>query len=149
MSWQRTTMKVSGAIALIAGLWMALTVGISDVISIITNPDEVSAATSASLGGVDFIDRIAVLGVVITVAGAGGLGLLTTSKDNLPVINTTLQYLPVIVAFLAFSAFGTEALELIQGDRDWASYDDIANSYMLFLASSLVSGVVTLLKPRN
>ena len=147
MTWQKTVVKVSGAIAVIAGIWMALTVGFSDVFNIIAQPDEVSAETSASLGGIDFIDRIAVLGVVVTIAGSAGLGLLSVnSKDNLPFVNTTLQYLPVMVAFISFSAFGTEALELITGDRVWADYDDAANSYMLFLASSLVAGVTSLLK---
>lgn len=147
MSWQNTTKKVAGAIAVISGLWMALTIGFSDVFSIIAQPDQVSAATSASLGGIDFIDRIATLGVVVTIAGSAGLGLLdANSKDNLPFVSTTLTYLPVIVAFISFSAFGTEALELLTGDRVWASYDDASNSYMLFLASSMVAGVVSLLK---
>jgi len=147
MSWQNTTKKVAGAIAVISGLWMALTIGFSDVFSIIAQPDQVSASTSASLGGIDFIDRIAVLGVVVTIAGGAGLGLLDAkSKDNLPFVSTTLQYLPVIVAFISFSAFGTEALELLTGDRVWANYDDASNSYMLFLASSMVAGVVSLLK---
>ena len=150
MSWQRTTIQVSGAIAVIAGLWMALSVGLSDVVSIITNPDEVSAETTASLGGIDFVDRIAVLGIVVTLLGGAGLGLLKANDpNNLPFVRTTLRYLPVIVAFIAFSAFGTEAMELITGDRDWSTYDDVANSYMLFLAASLVSGVVSLLAPRK
>ena len=147
MSWQNTTKKVAGAIAVISGIWMALSIGFSDIFAIIADPAGVSASTSASLGGVDFIDRIAVLGVVVTIAGSAGLGLLDArSKDNLPFVSTTLQYLPVIVAFISFSAFGTEALELITGDRVWANYDDTANSYMMFLASSMVSGVVSLLK---
>jgi len=150
MTWQRTTVKVSGAIAVIAGIWMALSVGFSDVFNIIAQPDEVSAETAASLGGVDFIDRIAVLGVVVTILGGAGLGVLRANDpNNLPFIRTTLMYLPVIVAFISFSAFGNEAMELITGDRDWASYDDVANSYMLFLASSLVAGVVSLLTPRK
>jgi len=147
MSWQNTTKKVAGAIAVISGLWMALTIGLGDVFNIIARPDQVSAVTSASLGGIDFIDRIAVLGVVVTIAGGAGLGLLDAkSKDNLPFVSTTLQYLPVIVAFISFSAFGTEAVELLTGDRVWANYDDASNSYMLFLASSMVAGVVSLLK---
>ena len=146
MSWQNTTKKVAGAIAVLSGSWMALTVGITDVFNIIAQPDEVSASTVASLGGIDFIDRIAVTGVLITVLGGAGLGLLSVSKDNPPFLNTTLTYLPVIVGFLAFSAFGSEVWETITGGRDWSANDDISNSYMLFLASSLVSGVVSLLR---
>ena len=146
MSWQNTTKKVAGAIAVISGLVMILSVGISDVFSIIASPEDVSAETAASLGGIDFIDRVAVLGVAVTILGGAGLGLLSQSKDNPPFLNTTLTYLPVIVGFLAFSAFGDSVWETITGARTWDQYDDISNSYMLFLASSLVSGVVSLLK---
>ncbi len=146
MSWQNTTKKVAGAIAVLSGIWMALSVGVTDVFNIIAQPDEVAASTVASLNGIDFIDRIAVAGVVVTIMGGAGLGLLSTSKDNPPFMNTTLQYLPVIVGFLSFSAFGTEIWETITGGRDWGAYDDVANSYMLFLAASLVSGVTSLLR---
>ncbi len=130
-----TTKKVAGAIAVISGIVMALSVGLSDVFNIIVSPEDVSAEVATSLGGsVDFIDRVAVLGV------------LATSKDNPPFLNTTLTYLPVIVGFLAFSAFGTEVYDTITGSRDWDANDDISNSYMLFLASSLVAGIVSLLR---
>ena len=146
MSWQNTTKKVAGAIAVISGIVMVLSVGISDVFNIIASPEDVSAEVSASLNGVDFIDRVAVLGVAVTILGGAGLGLLSTSKDNPPFLNTTLTYLPVIVGFLAFSAFGDSIWQTLTGSRTWDQYDDISNSYMLFLASSLVSGVVSLLK---
>jgi formate-dependent nitrite reductase membrane component NrfD len=147
MSWQNTTKKVAGAIAVLSGIWMALSVSLGDVFNIIASPEDVSAEVMASFGGsISFIDRIAVLGVLVTVLGGAGLGVLSVSKDNPPFLNTTLVYLPVIVGFLAFSAFGTEVYDTITGARDWNASDDIQNSYMLFLASSLVSGAVTLLK---
>ena len=146
MSWQNTTKKVAGAIAVISGIVMALSVGISDIFSILADPAAVSAETSNALNGVDFIDRIAVLGVLVTILGTAGLGVLKQSADNPPFLNTSLQYLPVIVGFLAFSAFGSSVWEVLSGDRVWANYDDIANSYLLFLASSMVAGVVSLLK---
>ncbi|MAH82040.1 MAG: hypothetical protein CMC21_02140 [Flavobacteriaceae bacterium] len=147
MTWQNTTKKVAGAIAVLSGIWMALSVSLGDVFSIIASPDDVSAEVLASFGGtIDFIDRIAVLGVLVTILGGSGLAVVSVSKDNPPFINTTLQYLPVIVGFLAFSAFGTEVWDTITGARDWSASDDIQNSYMLFLASSLVSGAVSLLR---
>lgn len=149
MSWQKTTAKVAGAIAVLSGLWMALTVGITDVFNIIARPDEVSAATAASLNGIDFIDRIAVLGVLVTVLGSAGLGIISVSKDNPEFVNTSLTFLPVIVGFLAFTAFGSEVIETLTGDRDWGASDDVANSYILFLAASLVAGLVQLLENRR
>ena len=147
MSWQRTTVKVASAIAVISGIVMALSVGLSEVFNIIASPDDVSAETAASLGGqVDFIDRIAVLGVLVTVLGGAGLGILEKSKDTPVFLNTTLQYLPVIVGFIAFTAFGSEVWETITGGRQWDTYDDVQNSYILFLGASVVSGIAQLLK---
>jgi len=136
------------ALSVIGGLWMALTVGLGDVFNIITDPASVDAATAASLGGIDFIDRVAVAGVVVTLAGSAGLGLISVSGNNPPALNTILRYAPLIIGFVAFSAFGTEAWDLVTGNRTWANYDDVQNSYMLFLASSMVAGIVGLLDRR-
>ena len=136
------------ALAVIGGLWMALTVGLGDVFNIITDPASVDPATAASLGGIDFIDRIAVAGVVVTLVGSAGLGLISTGSGNPPFVNTILRTAPLILAFVAFSAFGTEAWDLVTGNRTWANFDDIQNSYMLFLASSMVAGIVGLLENR-
>lgn len=127
---------------------MALTVGLGDVFNIITDPASVDAATAASLGGIDFIDRVAVSGVVVTLAGSAGLGLISVSGNNPPALNTILRYAPLIIGFVAFSAFGSEAWDLVTGNRTWANFDDIQNSYMLFLASSMVAGIVGLLDRR-
>jgi len=136
------------ALATIGGIWMALTVGLGDVFNIITDPASVDAATSASLGGIDFIDRIAVAGVVLTLVGTAGFGLIKSSSENPPFVNTILRYSPLIIGFVAFSAFGNEAWDLVTGNRTWSTFDDVQNSYMLFLASSMVAGVVSLLDRR-
>ena len=125
---------------------MALTVGLGDVFNIITNPDEVDPATAASLGGIDFIDRVAVAGVVVTLLGSSGLALLSVSSSNPPFLNTIIRYAPVIIGFIAFSAFGTEVFDTITGNREWSTFDDVQNSYMLFLAASLVAGLTSLLR---
>lgn len=143
-TWQKQVKNIAMALAVVGGIWMALTVGLGDVFNIITDPASVDPATDASLGGIDFIDRVAVAGVVITLVGSAGLGIISRSSSNPPFVNTILQYAPVLIGFVAFSAFGTEAWDLVSGNRVWANYDDIQNSYMLFLASSLVAGVVSL-----
>jgi len=147
-TWQKQIKQIAMALSVIGGLWMALTVGLGDVFNIITDPASVDAATAASLGGIDFIDRVAVAGVVVTLAGSAGLGLVSVSGNNPPALNTILRYAPLIIGFVAFSAFGTEAWDLVTGNRTWANFDDIQNSYMLFLASSMVAGIVGLLDRR-
>lgn len=145
VSWQKQVKNIAMALAVVGGLWMALTVGLGDVFNIITDPASVDPATDTALGGIDFIDRIAVSGVVITLVGSAGLGLISTSSNNPPALNTILRTAPLIIGFVAFTAFGTEAWDLVTGNRTWGDYGDIENSYMLFLASSMVAGVVGLL----
>lgn len=146
VTWQKQVKNISMALAVIGGLWMALTVGLGDVFNIITDPASVDPATDAALGGIDFIDRIAVAGVAVTLLGSAGFGILSSSsKNNPPFVNTIVKTAPLIIGFVAFSAFGTEAWDLVSGNRTWSDYGDIENSYMLFLASSMVAAVVGLL----
>lgn len=152
MSWQKQVSTIAVAIAVLSGIFMAVNIGFGEALQIVIDPNDpenpLDANTTAVFGGpnsVDFVDRIAVLGVFTTILGSAGLGILKTSKDNLPFVNTLIRYMPVIVGLVAFTAFSTEVFDILQGDRVWSDYDDATNSYMLFLASSMVAGLVSLL----
>jgi hypothetical protein len=151
MSWQKQVSTIAVAIAVLSGLFMALNIGIGEAVQVVVDPNDpanpLDPNTTAVFGGqIDFVDRIAVLGVFTTILGTAGLGLLRRSSSNPPFVNTLITFMPIIVGLVAFTAFSTEVFEIIQGDRVWANYDDATNSYMLFLASSMVAGIVTLLK---
>lgn len=150
-TWQKQVQQIATAVAIIAGLWMVLSIGVGEVIQVVVDPADpanpLDANTTAAYGGqVDFVDRMATAGIAVVLLGSAGLGVLSTSSNNPPFLNTTIRYAPVILGLIAFSAFSTEVFELISGDRVWANYGDGANSYILFLAASLVSGFVSLLK---
>jgi hypothetical protein len=147
-TWQTQVKQISMALSVVGALWMALTVGLGDAFNIVTDPASVDPGTAASLGGIDFIDRVAVAGVFVTLLGSAGFGLISVSGNNPPALNTILKTAPLILGFVAFSAFGSEAWDLISGNRTWANYDDIQNSYMLFLASSMVGAIVGLIDRR-
>ena len=151
MSWQKQVKQIAVAVAVLSGIFMALTVGIGEAVQVVVDPNDANnpldADTLATFGGtVDFTDRIAVLGVFTTILGTAGLGLLRRSSNNPPFVNTLITFMPVIVGLVAFTAFSTEVFDIIQGDRVWADYSDATNSYMLFLAGSMIAGIVTLLE---
>jgi uncharacterized membrane protein len=151
MSWQNQVKNIAVALAIVGGLWMALSLGIGEAVQVVIDPADplnpLDANTTAAYGGsVDFIDRIATAGVFVTLLGSAGFGILTTSKNNPPFINTLVKYTPVIIGLVAFTAFSTEAFELISGDRVWANYSDATNGYILFLTSMMVAGIVSLLR---
>jgi hypothetical protein len=133
MSWQNQIKNVAMAVMVLSGIWMALTVGIGEAVQVVVDPADpanpLDVNTTAALGGsVDFIDRVAVLGVFVTILGGAGLGIISgTSKNNPPFLNQIIK-------------------ELISGDRDWAAYGDGYNSYILFLASSMVAAIVSLFR---
>jgi hypothetical protein len=146
-TWQNQIKNVATAIAVLAGIVMVLSVGVGEVLTVVTDPTGVTAETNATFGGsVDTIDRLAVVGVATTVLGTAGLAIITPGKNNPPFLNTLLRYMPVIVGLIGFTAFSTEVFEILQGNRVWADYDDATNSYMLFLASSFVAGLVSLFR---
>lgn len=151
MSWQNQVKNIAVALAIVGGLWMALSLGIGEAVQVVIDPADpanpLDANTTAAYGGsVDFIDRIATAGVFVTLLGSAGFGILTTSSNNPPFINTLVRYTPVIIGLVAFTAFSTEAFELISGDRVWANYSDATNGYILFLTSMMVAGIVSLLR---
>ena len=151
MSWQKQVKQIAVAVAVLSGIFMALSVGIGEAVQVVVDPNDPSNPldpnTTAVFGGtVDFVDRIAVLGVFTTILGTSGLAILRKSSSNPPFVNTLITFMPIIVGLVAFTAFSTEVFDIIQGDRVWANYDDATNSYMLFLASSMVAGIVTLLQ---
>lgn len=139
------------AIAVIMGIVMVLNIGVGEVLQTVVDPADpenpLDANTLAAFGGqVDFIDRVAVGGIAVTLLGSAGLGILTTSKNNPVFLNTTLKFAPTILGLIAFTAFSTEVFDLLSGDRVWADYTDGANSYIAFLAASMVAGIVSLFR---
>tara|TARA_B110000444_G_scaffold251959_1_gene280569 strand:+ start:384 stop:848 length:465 start_codon:yes stop_codon:yes gene_type:complete len=150
-SWQNQVKQIAMALAVIGGLWMALSIGVGEAVQVVVDPNDVenplAADTLAAFGGsVDFVDRIATAGVFVTLLGSSGLAIIGISSGNPPFINTTLRYAPVIIGLIAFTAFSDSTWELISGDRTWGDFSDGANAYILFLASSMVAGAVSLLK---
>lgn len=150
-NWQNQVKNVAMALAIVGGLWMALSLGIGEATQVIIDPidaaNPLDANTTAAYGGsVDFIDRIATAGVFVVLLGSAGFGFLTKSKGNPPFVNTLITYTPVIIGLIAFTAFSTEAFAAISGDRDWAAYSDATNGYILFLTSMMVAGFTSLLK---
>lgn len=150
-SWQNQIKNVAMALAIVGGLWMALSLGVGEAVQVVLDPADpanpLDANTTAAYGGsVDFIDRIATASVFVVLLGSAGFGILGTSSSNPPFINTLIRYTPAIVGLIAFTAFSTEVFELISGDRAWGSYSDATNGYVLYLASMFVAGLTSLLR---
>ena len=149
-TWQTQAKNVAMTIAVLSGIVMALTIGIGEAASVVLDPndpnDPLDANTTAVFGGQpDLVDRIAVLGVFVLVLGSAGLGIIGPT-GNPPFINNLVRWMPIVVGLIAFTAFSTEVFDIIQGDRDWSTYTDGQNSYMLFLASSFVAGLLSLFR---
>jgi len=150
-SWQTQVKTIATTLAVVFGIWMALSVGIGEAVQVVIDPADASnpldADTLAVFGGqVDFVDRIAVLGVFVTILGSAGLGLIQKSNNNPKFLNDLLTFYPVIIGLVAFTAFSTEVWELLSGDRVWASHLDGTNAYIGFLAASMVAGAVSLIR---
>ena len=154
-TWQTQVKNIAMTVAVLSGIVMALTIGIGEAAQVVINPNSVDnpldANTSAVFGpsGPDFVDRVAVLGVFVTILGGAGLGIITPSSSNPVFINNLLRQMNIVVGLVAFTAFSTEVFDIIQGNRDWSLYTDAVNSYMLFLASSFVAGLLSLLGNRR
>lgn len=151
VAWQNQVKTIATTLSVVFALWMALSVGIGEAAQVVIDPADpanpLAIETMDVFGGnVDFVDRIAVLGVFITILGGAGLGIISRSPNNPKFLNDLLSFYPVIIGLVAFTAFSSEVWELLSGDRDWALYLDGTNAYIGFLASSMVAGAVSLLR---
>lgn len=149
-TWQTQLKSVAMTVAVLSGLVMALTIGIGEAAQVVIDPNDAAnpldANTTAVFGGTpDLVDRIAVLGVFVTILGTSGLAIIGPT-GNPPFINNLVRWMPVVVGLIAFTAFSTEVFDIIQGNRDWSLYTDGQNSYFLFLASSFVVGLLSLFR---
>ena len=134
--------QISLAVAFIAGLFMAYQIGFGEAASVVLDPDGTTQATKDVFGGtISILDRLAVLGVWLTVLGSAGLSIIPRTTSY-PAINTLQRYMIPIVGLISFVAFWDQTVEIINGNRVWANYDDATNSYALFLAASFVAAVV-------
>lgn len=149
-TWQTQVKNIAMTVAVLSGIVMALTIGIGEAAQVVINPNDTAnpldTNTTAVFGGTpDLIDRIAVLGVFVTILGTAGLGIIRPS-DGPPFVSNLIRWMPVVVGLIAFTAFSTEVFDIIQGNRDWSLYTDGQNSYFLFLASSFVVGLLSLFR---
>lgn len=136
--------QVAVTVAVVSGIIMALSLGVGEAVQVIIDPSEVSADTNASFGGsVSFEDRIATAGVVAVVLTA--LGAITTSSRNPKIINDLIRYAPIIVGLIGITSFSTEVSDILTGDFDYSLVDDARASYLVFIAMSVVSAVLSLL----
>lgn len=144
--WKQAT-QIGTAVAVIAGLWMALQLGIGEALTVVTDPTAVAPETIASYGGqIDFVDRLATAGVFVTLLSGAGLGVLRASSDQYPFVNTVIRYTPVIIGLIGVTSFSGTVADIIQGDYVYSAFDDAQNAYHLFLTGSVVAALGSLLK---
>lgn len=140
--------QVALTVAVVSGIIMALSLGVGEAVSVVIDPDSVSTETNASFGGtVDFEDRIATAGVFAVVLTA--LGAIGVSSSNPKFLNDLIRYAPLVVGLIGITSFSTEVSDILSGDFDYALVDDARASYLVFIAMSTVTGVLTLLGLRK
>jgi hypothetical protein len=140
--------QVALTVAVVSGIIMALSLGVGEAVQVVIQPDEVSADTNASFGGsVDFVDRIATAGVFAVVLTS--LGAISVSSSNPKVLNDLIRYAPLVVGLIGITSFSTEVSDILSGDFDYDLVDDARASYLVFIAMSTITGILSLLGLRN
>ena len=140
--------QVALTVAVVSGIIMALSLGVGEAVSVVIDPDNVSAETNASFGGsVSFEDRIATAGVFAVTLTA--LGAISVSSSNPRFINDLIRYAPLVVGLIGITSFSTEVSDILSGDFDYALVDDARASYLVFIAMSTVTGILSLLGLRK
>lgn len=140
--------QVALTVAVVSGIIMALSLGVGEAVQVVINPDEVDSATNASFGGsVSFEDRLVTAGVFAIVLTS--LGAISVSSSNPRVLNDLIRYAPLVVGLIGITSFSTEVSDILSGDFDYDLVDDARASYLVFIAMSTITGILSLLGLRN
>jgi hypothetical protein len=160
--------NVALTITVLSALFFVFSVGVGQTYGVITDPAQIEAdaallvssptnetyieadATVATYGGsIDFVERIATVGMVLIVLGPLGLGALKARGNGSKVVDQTIMYSLPIVALIASVTMTDMMMEVIQGDRVWSNFTDSQNAWALGNAGALVAGITGWLKSRN
>jgi hypothetical protein len=146
--------QVALTVAVVSGIIMALSLGVGEAAQVVINPDNVSADTNASFGGtgcttdcIDIVDRVATAGVFAVVLTA--LGAVGISSSNPRFINDLIRYAPLVVGLIGITSFSSETADILSGDFDYSLVDDARAAYLVFIAMSTITGVLSLLGLRK
>ena len=142
----RTLRNVSLSIMVIAGLWMALELGIGEALGVVLSPADAAPETVAAFqGNIDFTDRLVTATVFLSILGPVGFGFFRNS-GSYPFINQAIRYTPIIAGLVGLTALGSEAADVINGDWVWANYADAYSAMVVFVTAAIAASVGTLLQ---
>jgi len=135
---------IASMLSVVSAIWFTLEVGIGQMVQVIRDSTLATAGTlNEYSGSIDFIDKIVTFTILATVIGSAGLGVYTTSTGSPAVLRKVEKNLPYIIGLVGIVGFWDIALELLSGDRVWSAFTDGQNAYAMFVATGMLSGVLT------
>ena len=135
---------IMSLLSVVAAIWFTLEVGFGEVVQVLRDSNLVQAPTLAAYsGGIDFVDKVVTFTILATIVGGAGLGIYTTSSGSPSVLRKVEKNLPYIIGLVGIVGFWDIAIELLQGNRQWATFSDAENAYALFVSCGAASGILT------
>ncbi len=144
----RTVLNIALAAMVLGAVWMVLEVGISESMTLIKDPNEVSQVTNDTFGGdISFDERALVAGAYLTILGPTGFGAISLSAANPKAINTLIRYGPLLIGAIAITSMSTTISEVLSSDYDWnsATSSDGWHAFVLYITGAAVSAGASLL----
>ncbi len=139
---------VLSVIAVIASLWLILSVGVGESYNAAFHPQNVNATTNATFGAgeavpiVGTLDQIMVIGAFATAIGPAGLGLYAAGRNDPEILRSVQKYMPWIIGVVGIIGFTDLMSETLQGDRVWDTFTAAQNAYALFISSAAAAGIL-------
>lgn len=134
-------------IAVFTGGWFILETGIGQSWDVITGDEgNITSETNATFGGsVGMDDRLAMVGAFLYVLGPMGLGVVSQSSQNPPLVRKLVRWAPVIVGATVLMSFSDTAMLVLQGEFDFDLATDSAAAFALFTTGALIAGIGSVL----
>ena len=160
--------NVALTITVLSALFFVFSIGVGETYGVLVDPAtteanaallptaptnetyiDAAATVDAYGGSIDFVERIATLGMALIIVGPLGLGAVKARGNGTKVVDNAVQFALPIVAIIAAVTMTDMVTEIIQGDRIWANFTDAQNAWALGNAGAFVGGVSGWLKSRN
>lgn len=131
----------------LTALLFIVNIGVGEIYQTIVNPADVAnplaPETVAAYGGdVSVLDRVVTLGMVATLIGPAGLGLYSASRNDPQMIRSAEAWMPWLVGAIGLVAFWGTSVDILTGNYDFALGDSNENIFLVYVAFSMLIGIL-------
>jgi len=147
--WKAAAIAIGMLLAFAGSAMFVAEIGISETFDVIQGDDgNVTNTTSIALGntggGVDLIDRLLVVTMVVSLLVYAGV--VTAARGNPELVNKYIAFFPLIGLAIGVTEYIDQVGDILSGDYIWANHSDLTNAIHAACVGWILVGTAKLMK---